>query len=95
MPGLKCLGKEFGKNNKKIMSTYFFKTNPAGNTDGRDMKTDLDKLRDSQQINKWNVDFRNAEQVLEIETSKMSPEQVKHFLREAGYDVEFTIAPGR
>jgi hypothetical protein len=75
------------------MSTYFFKTNESGNKPGINMKTDLDKLRESQQITNWKVDLNNAEQVLEIETTTMSPEQVKHFLREAGYDVEFTMAP--
>jgi len=31
--------------------------------------------------------------LLEIETDKLSPEQVKHYVREAGFEAEFTRAP--
>jgi hypothetical protein len=44
-------------------------------------------------IERWHLDMNNAENLLEIETNKLSPEEVKHLVREAGFEAEFTTAP--
>jgi hypothetical protein len=73
------------------MSTYFFKTGSSSNEAEAHIKPHLDRLEDSKEIERWKV--HQQDEVLEIETHKMSPEQVKHYLREAGVDVEFTRPP--
>lgn len=75
------------------MSTYFFKTNINCAGCQTQIQPHLDKLKESNQINRWNVDLGSREHILEIETSKLSPEQVKHYIREAGFEAEFTRAP--
>ena len=94
MPKVFCLGKEFGQPPVKTnMSTYFFKTNIKCMGCASQVKPHLDKLEETKQIDRWHVDLVNPEHILEIETSKLSPEQVKHYVREAGFDAEFTKAP--
>jgi hypothetical protein len=39
------------------------------------------------------VDFNHPEHLLEIETNTLSPEEVKHMIRAAGYEADFTKAP--
>jgi copper chaperone CopZ len=78
---------------KGIMSTYFFRTNINCIGCITQIKPKLDSLEQSGQIERWHVDANNPEHLLEIETLQMSPEQVKHFVREAGFEAEFTKAP--
>jgi copper chaperone len=75
------------------MSTYFFKTNINCVGCATQIKPHLDKLEQSREIDRWHVDLNNPDHVLEIETQKMSPEQVKHYIREAGFEAEFTRPP--
>jgi len=75
------------------MSTYFFKTNINCVGCVTQIKPHLDKLEQSKEIEHWHVDFNDPEHVLRIETNKMSPEQVKHYVRETGFEAEFTRAP--
>jgi hypothetical protein len=37
--------------------------------------------------------MNDPEYLLEIETNKLSPDEVKHLVREAGFEAEFTRAP--
>jgi hypothetical protein len=76
-----------------VMSTYFFKTNLNNLGSVSQLKPHLDKLEQDKTIERWHVDFNNPEHILEIETNKLSPEEVKHLLRAAGLEVDFTKAP--
>lgn len=71
------------------MSTYFFKTNINCIGCVTQIKPHLDKLEQSQDIEHWHVDFNDPEHILLIETNKMSPEQVKHYVRETGFDADY------
>jgi len=53
----------------------------------------MDSLEQSKEIEHWHVDLNSPEYLLKIETDKMSPEQVKHYVNEAGFEAEFTKAP--
>jgi len=75
------------------MSTYFFKTNIGSTGSVTDIKVHLDRLEQQQEIARWRLHMNSPDHVLEIETHKMSPEQVKHNIREAGFDADFTTPP--
>ncbi|MBA2330542.1 MAG: hypothetical protein H0V91_13100 [Flavisolibacter sp.] len=75
------------------MSTYFFKTNMNSEGLVSQAKTQLDQLQQSNEIDRWNVDFNHPEHILEIETQSLSPDMVKHKLREMGIEADFTKAP--
>ncbi|MBD0279971.1 MAG: heavy-metal-associated domain-containing protein [Flavisolibacter sp.] len=75
------------------MSTYFFKTNINCLGCVTQIKPQLDKMEDEKTIERWHVDFNHPEHILEIETNTLSPEQVKHMIREQGFEAEFTKAP--
>jgi hypothetical protein len=75
------------------MSTYHFKTIAPDTADFEKIRPSLDKLQTSEDIERWEVQSHNAIPVLQVVTNKLSPEEVKHLLREAGLDVEFTKAP--
>ena len=75
------------------MSTYFFKTNIKGPGGVNQIKPRLDEMEQRQDIERWHLDMNNSENLLEIETNKLSPDEVKHLVREAGFEAEFTTAP--
>jgi hypothetical protein len=75
------------------MSTYFFKTNIKGPGSINQIKPRLDEMEQKRDIEHWHLDMNNPENLLEIETNKLSPEEVKHVVREAGFEAEFTKAP--
>ena len=75
------------------MSIYHFRTNIKGPAGVGQVKPRLDELEQSREIERWHLDMNSSENILEIETNKLSPEQVKHLLRETGFDAEFTKAP--
>jgi len=75
------------------MSTYFFRTNIKGPGGVTQIKPRLDAMEQKKDIERWHLDMNSAENLLEIETNKLSPEEVKHLVREAGFDAEFTKAP--
>lgn len=77
------------------MSTYFFTTNIDDTGTAVHIKPHLDRLEQSRDIDRWRVHIQDPQHVLEIETQKMSPEQVKHFLREKGIEAEFTFPPDK
>lgn len=74
------------------MSTYFFKTNLQSNNI-ESIKPKMDELAQSGDIESWNVALDSPEKILQVETNTLSPDKVKHLLREAGYEAEFTTAP--
>lgn len=75
------------------MSTYFFKTNIKGPGGVNQIKTTLDEMEQKKEIERWHLDMNSTENLLEIETNKLSPDEVKHLVREAGFEAEFTKAP--
>ena len=75
------------------MSTYFFKTNINCLGCVNQIKPQLDKMENDKSIEHWHIDLNSPEYLLEIETNKLSPEEVKHIIRETGFDADFTKAP--
>jgi hypothetical protein len=75
------------------MSTYFFRTNINGPGGVNQIKPRLDEMEQRNDIERWRLNMNDNEHLLEVETNKLSPEEVKHMIREAGFDAEFTIAP--
>ncbi len=75
------------------MSTYFFKTNINCLGCVTQIKPHLDELEQDKSIERWHVDFNHPEHILEIETNKLSPEEVKHKIRATGFEADFTKAP--
>lgn len=75
---------------KPVMSTYFFKTNINCIGCASQIKPHMDKLEQTKEIEHWNVDLNTPEYIMEVETNRLSPEQVKHYIREAGFEAEFT-----
>lgn len=75
------------------MSTYFFKTNINCLGCATQIKPYMDRLEESGDIERWQVDLNNPEYLLKVESDKLSPEEVKHYVREAGFEAEFTRAP--
>ncbi|MBD0333075.1 MAG: heavy-metal-associated domain-containing protein [Chitinophagaceae bacterium] len=75
------------------MSTYFFKTNINCLGCVTQIKPHLDKMESDKTIERWHIDFNHPEHILEIETNQLDQEQVKHLIRETGFEAEFTKAP--
>lgn len=75
------------------MSIYFFRTNIKGPGSINQIKPRLDDMEQKKDIERWHLDMNGSENLLEIETNKLSPEEVKHMIREAGFDAEFTKSP--
>jgi copper chaperone len=75
------------------MSIYHFKTNINCIGCVTQIKPHLDKLEQDHTIEHWHVNMNDPEYLLEVETNKLSAEEVKHLVREAGFEAEFTRAP--
>jgi len=75
------------------MSIYFFRTNIKGPGGVTHIKPRLDEMEQKKDIQRWHLDMNSPEHLLEIETDKLSPDEVKHLVREAGFEAEFTKAP--
>lgn len=70
------------------MSKYIFKTNINCIGCASQVKPHLDKLEQSGQIERWQVHPTDPDHTLEIETSKLDIEQVKSYVRNAGFEAE-------
>ena len=75
------------------MSTYFFKTNINCSGCVDQIKPHLDRMQHAKDIEQWQVDVNDPEHILKIETMKLSPEEVKHQIRAAGFNADFTRPP--
>jgi hypothetical protein len=75
------------------MSIYFFSSDINSMEAVARLKTAMDKLVSSKQIDRWHLDMESPEHILEVETVVLTPEQTKHYIRAAKFDVEFTMAP--
>lgn len=81
------------RNFKKNMSTFFFKTDVNSMVEVSKLKERLDKAQQDKDIDNYKIHPTSADHLLEIETTKLSSKEVEHFVRAAGFDVEFTKAP--
>jgi len=68
--------------------TYTFKTDINCLGCLHEIKPHLDKLEQSQDIEHWNVDLNNADNVLTIETNNLSPEEVEEVIQTAGFKAQ-------
>ncbi|HEX6332620.1 MAG TPA: hypothetical protein VFZ78_00255 [Flavisolibacter sp.] len=75
------------------MSRYFFKTNINCLGCASQIKPHLDKLEQAHEIDHWQVHPMDPQHLLEIETTRMSPEAVRNYVLQAGFEAEFTAAP--
>ncbi len=75
------------------MSIYHFRTNIKGAGGVNQIKQRLDELENTKEIERWHLNINDPENLLEIETNKLSPEEVKHIIRAAGFEAEFAKAP--
>jgi hypothetical protein len=75
------------------MSTYFFRTGNNGLRNIGDVKIQLDQWERNGDIDSWHLHSGDPDAPLEIVTQKLSPELVKHRIRELGIDVDFTTPP--
>lgn len=71
--------------------TYTFKTDINCLGCVHEIKPHLDRLEQSQEIEHWNVDLNNPDNLLTIETSNLTREEVEEVIHSAG----FTAVPER
>ncbi len=76
------------------MSTYHFKTNLKCDGCVDAIRPGLEELMQKGDIEHWEVALQSPEKLLVIETQRLTPDKVKHLLREKGYEAEFAMAPG-
>lgn len=72
------------------MGKYQFKTNINCLGCVTQIKPHLDKLEQDHTIEHWHVNMNDPNYLLEIETDKLSPDEVKDYVRSAGFEAEFT-----
>lgn len=70
------------------MSTYFFKTDIDDTGTAVHIKPHLDRLEQSKEIAHWRVHVQDPQHVLEIESGKMSLEEIRNYLEEKGIRAE-------
>ncbi|MEI6948738.1 hypothetical protein V9K67_16225 [Paraflavisolibacter sp. H34] len=75
------------------MSTYHFKTNINCLGCVTQIKPQLDQLEKDHTIEHWHVNMNDPDHTLEIETNRLSAEEVRHMVREAGFEAEFSRSP--
>lgn len=75
------------------MSTFFFKTDVNSIVEVSKLKERLDKAKETNDIDDWRIHPTDPQHLLEVETNKLSSNEVEHLIRAAGFDVEFTKAP--
>ena len=75
------------------MSTFFFKTDVNSIVEVSKLKEYLDKAKEANDIDNWQIHPNSSDHLLEIETTKLSSKEVEHMVRAGGFDVDFTIAP--
>lgn len=75
------------------MSTYFFKTNIDDTGTAVHIKPHLDRLEQSHEIEHWKVHLQDPDHVLEVKSTKMSPEQIRSYLEDRGVMAEESAAP--
>lgn len=75
------------------MSTFSFSADLGNPESISKIRYHLQKLVNDNSIENWHINTNDGTQVLQVETNKLSPEELKHLIRAAGFDVNFTVAP--
>ena len=75
------------------MSTFSFSADLGNPESISKMNYHLQKLANDKSIEHWQIDQTDGAHLLQIETNKLSPEELRHLIRAAGFDVNFTTAP--
>lgn len=57
------------------------------------IKPQLDKMESDRSIERWHIDLNSSEFLLEVETDKLSAEEVKNFIRNQGFEADVTKTP--
>lgn len=70
------------------MSKYIFKTNINGIGYASQVKPCLDKPEQSGPIERWQVHPTDPDHTLEIESLKLNTEQIRNYVRNAGFEAE-------
>ena len=70
------------------MSKYAFKTNINCIGCASQIKPHLDKLEKNGQIEHWHVHPTDPDHTLEIETSKLNANEVRDYVKNAGFEAE-------
>lgn len=70
------------------MSKYVFKTNINCIGCASQIKPHLDKLEKTGQIEHWHVHPTDPDHTLEIETSKLNVDEVRDYVKNAGFEAE-------
>ena len=70
------------------MSKFFFKTNINCIGCASQIKPHLDKLEQSGDIEHWHVHPTDPDHTLEIETSRLNLDEVRNYVRSAGFEAE-------
>ena len=70
------------------MRKYTFKTNINCIGCVTQVKPHLDKLEQNGQIERWQVHLTDPDHTLEIETAHLAPEDIRTYVRTAGFEAE-------
>jgi len=70
------------------MSKYVFKTNINCIGFASQIKPHLDKLEQAGQIEHWQVHPTDPDHTLEIESSRLKMEEVRDYVKNAGFEAE-------
>ena len=70
------------------MSKYIFKTNINCIGCASQIKPHLDKLEKSGEIELWHVHPTDPDHTLEIESSRLNIDEVRNYVRNAGFEAE-------
>lgn len=75
------------------MSRYFFRTDINCIECVDRVKPQLDKLEKEKSIDRWHLDLNHPEYLLGIDTDMLSPEEIKHLIRQTGFEADVNKAP--
>ena len=68
--------------------TYSFKTDINCLGCVHEIQPHLDKLEESQEIEHWNVDLNNPDNILTIETNNLTAQEVETVIQTAGFKAQ-------
>ena len=75
------------------MSTFSFNADLGNPESFSKIRYVLQKLANDKIIENWHINESDGSHLLQVETNKLSPEELKHLIRATGLDVNFTAAP--
>ncbi len=81
-----CSAQDWHSKEKSTMSKYTFKTNINCIGCATQIKPHLDKLEQNGKIDHWQVHLTDPDHTLEIETNNLGQEEIRTYVREAGFE---------